>query len=369
MARNWLKGPQLNSQYGSPPAVDELEVSLFGPGFGEAVAAHLGEQAWLLVDSCIDPESGRPATLEYLDSIGVPRKAVRVLVASHWHDDHVRGLADLLHACPNAELQVSSVFRDEEARAFLSTYSGEAAPLLARGTTELFKACRGRERLPFVSQRSNVIDLLLPSLSERVQVTALSPTPSACSATLARMAAYIPTVGDETAIEHAPELSPNEEAVALHIAWGKDAALLGSDVEGTSRYGWADVTADSWCKARTRAALYKVAHHGSKSGDHPTIWSVLLEPKPVAALTPFTLGRHRLPTNADKARLKAQSGSVHITSGASRKPDLSHEHIKRLNQICTGLARANAGFGAVRFRKRRGQPNWRVEYFGDASQL
>jgi len=46
--------------YGVAPAADEIEVTLFGPGYGEAIAVHLGEGAWLLVDSCIDPESKAP---------------------------------------------------------------------------------------------------------------------------------------------------------------------------------------------------------------------------------------------------------------------------------------------------------------------
>lgn len=43
--------------YGAPPAADEIEFSLFGPGYGEAVAVHLGDGTWLLIDSCIDPDS------------------------------------------------------------------------------------------------------------------------------------------------------------------------------------------------------------------------------------------------------------------------------------------------------------------------
>lgn len=356
-------------EYGSPPALDELEISLFGPGFGEAIAVHLGEQTWMLVDSCIDPDAREPATLRYLDSIGVPREAVRVLVASHWHDDHVRGLSTLLRGCANAELQVASIFSDQEAQAFLATYGGSAAPLLARGTTELFEAIGQRKTVPFIKQRSIITELSLPSLGGRVLVTAFSPTHEACASTLARMAAYIPGSRAELPIVHAPDLSPNEEAVAIHIDWDGEAALLGSDLEATGPYGWKAVTSDRWCAGRTRATLYKAAHHGSKSGDHDKVWSTLLKPHPVTGVTPFNLGRHRLPTDADKKRMVARSSSAHITSLSTRRPDLSHEHVKRLSQICTNLAQANAGFGAVRFRKRSGQQDWQVEHFGSAYKL
>ena len=40
MAISWLEAP----------AAGELEVSLFGPGFGEALALHIGAGKWILVD-------------------------------------------------------------------------------------------------------------------------------------------------------------------------------------------------------------------------------------------------------------------------------------------------------------------------------
>lgn len=52
--------------YGAPPAHDELEVSVFGPGYGEAIVIHLGENEWILIDSCIEPESKEPAAIHYL---------------------------------------------------------------------------------------------------------------------------------------------------------------------------------------------------------------------------------------------------------------------------------------------------------------
>jgi hypothetical protein len=355
--------------YGSAPADDEAEISIFGPGFGEAIAVHLGDKAWLLVDSCIDPAAGKPATAAYLDSIGVSTDAVRVVVASHWHDDHVRGLAALLAAYPAAELQVSSVFNDGEALAFLAAYGGTAAPTLTGGTKELFAAIAKRETVSFIHQRSNIAEVALASTGHTVRISAFSPTPGAIAATLARMASYIPQSTVESPIEHAPDLAPNAEAVAIHIDWGDHSALLGSDLEGAGAYGWQAVVSDTWCAGRRRAAAYKVAHHGSKSGDHPSIWQKLLESRPVAALTPFIRGRHRLPTEEDRVRIAAVAGSAHITSGATRKPNLASEQLKRLNQLCVGLARANPGFGAVRLRKSAGQSVWRIEYFGDAAKL
>ena len=100
--------------YGVAPAADEIEVTLFGPGYGEAIAVHLGEGAWLLVDSCIDPESKAPASGTYLEQIGIDAGQVRAIVASHWHDDHVRGISQLAAKYPKADFVISAVFNNKE---------------------------------------------------------------------------------------------------------------------------------------------------------------------------------------------------------------------------------------------------------------
>lgn len=355
--------------YGSGPGPEEIEVALFGPGFGEAIAVHLGERQWLLVDSCLDPETGDPASATYLQRIGVNAGDVRAIVASHWHDDHVRGLSRLVTAFPRAELQISSTFSDEEAVAFVAAYGSNAAPKLTRGTQELFQALQQRDIVYYVHQRSNVLEAELGETGRTVRVAAMAPVPAAFAVSLARLASYLPVAGANQPIGHAPELRPNLEAVVIHIDWGGDAVLLGADLEEHAAYGWTAVIADAWCSQRKHASAYKVAHHGSSSGDVAQIWKSLLSESPVACLTPFNFGRHRLPTEADRRRIRGVTPHAFITSGATTRPDMESEKLKRLGDICTGLSRVNAGFGMLRLRKRIGDGNWKVELFGSAKHL
>ena len=157
--------------YGLPPADDEIEVTLFGPGYGEAIAIHLGEKAWLLVDSCIDPNSNAPASGTYLDRIGIDPGLVRAIIASHWHDDHVRGISRLTESYPDAEFMISAVFNDNDASAFLAAYSGASSAGLARGAKELFSAMKLRDNVSPLLHRSNVLEAVLNGRS--VRVTAL----------------------------------------------------------------------------------------------------------------------------------------------------------------------------------------------------
>jgi len=351
--------------YGTSPAVNEIEVTLFGPGYGEALAVHLGSGAWLLVDSCIDPDANEPASAAYLQQIGVHAAQVRSIVASHWHDDHVGGMSRLAAAYPTAEFVVSTVFNDTEALAFLAAYSGASTFKLSRGTTELHRVIRGRKEVYFVLHRSIVLEDTLAG--RPVRVTAISPLPSAFGRFLAHVAQY--KAHKDAPITHIPDLHPNFEAVALHIDFGNDAVLLGSDLEEHSKFGWSAVLADQWSSNRRPATAYKIAHHGSSTGDHPGIWETLLQSEPLTCLAPYTLAGRRLPTDVDKQRVRSRTRKAFISSGATRRAQMDSHQLKRLGDICKNIGRADGGFGAVRLRKPTGESSWTVELFGQATAL
>jgi len=287
--------------YGHGPSNDEIEVTVFGPGFGEAIAVHLGENNWVLVDSCIDPDRCRPASISYLESIGIPSDRVKAIVASHWHDDHVRGISDVSIAYPNAEFFIPAVFNKKEAAAFLAAYSGHAAPRLTRGASELFKVISGREVVHAAQERTNLLEMSI--LGHIARVTSLSPSSDAMAQSIAHFASYLPK-DSGTPIAHAPELKPNLEAVVVHIDLGHDSILLGSDLEDSGNLGWSALVADRWCGTRPKASVYKIAHHGSMTGHHDLIWTQLLKPAAVVPMTPFNHGRHRLPDTEDRDRIK-----------------------------------------------------------------
>ena len=357
--------------YGTRPAPDEIEVIVFGPGYGEAIALHLGDDTWVLVDSCIDPEAKLPASLQYLKQIGVPADKVHTIVASHWHDDHVRGISALVNACPNAELIISGVFSDKDTFSFLCAYGGASGTELTGGAKELYqsvnaKAQKKDNKLFFAYQRSVLLSQNI--LGYDVLISAFTPTNKAQAISKAHLGQYLPTKVNEP-INHAPDLKPNITSVVLHIKIGQDAILLGSDLENYDECGWESVVNDSVCKQSHVASLYKVAHHGSSNGDHPNIWSQLLSKEPVAVLTPFINGSVNLPTPTDKIRIKSNASAAYISSGASKKPKMENELIKRLSDICTELSPVNSGFGSVRFRKRIGDLKWNVDKFGLAQPL
>lgn len=352
--------------YGNAPTADEVEVIVFGPGFGEAIAVHLGEGHWILIDSCMGEDRNTPAALDYLSAIGVQADQVRIIVASHWHDDHVRGISQVADAYPDADFFIPAVFTNPEALSFLAAYSGVAAPKQTRGAAELYKVVKGRPLIHAAQERSTLLELAV--LGHNVRVTSLSPSAQAFAQSVAHFSQYLPeTVGSP--INHAPELKPNLESVVVHIDLGHDAILLGSDLESTGSSGWSALVADSWCGNRPKAGVYKLAHHGSKTGHHDLIWKNMLKASPHVSMTPFHYGRHRLPETDDIARVKGLSNSAYISSASSKKPDNLNGGMKRLSDICKGLNKVNAGFGAIRMRKKIVESNWSVELFGAAQPI
>jgi len=81
----------------------DIEISFFGPGIGECIVSHLGNNQWMIVDSCLDPSTRAPIALQYLNQKGVNVATdVKLFLISHWHDDHISGASEVLRACKSA---------------------------------------------------------------------------------------------------------------------------------------------------------------------------------------------------------------------------------------------------------------------------
>lgn len=134
------------------PSADEIEVSFFGPGFGESIVIHAGDDNWIVVDSCIDAPSSRPAALAYLEEIGVdPSTAVKLILTTHWHDDHIGGMSELVKTCLSAKFACSMALTRRE---FIEVATVYTTRPLVRGTSgvteirETFETLKKRHQVP-----------------------------------------------------------------------------------------------------------------------------------------------------------------------------------------------------------------------------
>jgi glyoxylase-like metal-dependent hydrolase (beta-lactamase superfamily II) len=97
------------------PEINEFEIVLFGSGRGESILIHIGNNEWLIVDSCIDRETRLPCALKYLDSINVDASTQVIgVVITHWHDDHINGVSQIVKKCIAADFFLSAALMSSQ---------------------------------------------------------------------------------------------------------------------------------------------------------------------------------------------------------------------------------------------------------------
>lgn len=97
------------------PASNEFELTVFGPGCGECLVLHCGDQNWCVIDSCRYPKQSHPIALQYFEKLGIdPMTAVRSILVTHWHDDHIQGIASLVRRCSQARFNISGALHSEQ---------------------------------------------------------------------------------------------------------------------------------------------------------------------------------------------------------------------------------------------------------------
>ena len=164
------------------PDADQFEITLIGTGggYGETIIIHIGRNQWVIVDSCKDPNTGIVLALDYLNAIGVKLKTqVKLVVCTHWDDDHIRGLGSVLRDCENAKFCISSV---SDRKKFLQLVSLDFEKLDKVGSVTSSKELM--ECLNLVELRDSVIlkasqDKMLLSTAlgqESIEIFALSPS-------------------------------------------------------------------------------------------------------------------------------------------------------------------------------------------------
>jgi hypothetical protein len=83
--------------------------------------------------------------------------------------------------------------------------------------------------------------------------------------------------------------------------------------------GW-NAVFENDMKPKGKALFYKIAHHGAESSHHDGIWKNLLEKDHIACLTPFQLGKNKIPTEKDVERIISYTSDAYSTA-AFQKPN------------------------------------------------
>lgn len=363
----------------TPPAPDEIELSVFGPGLGESVLTHIGNGKWIVVDSCLDCESGRPSALQYLENIQVnPATAVKLVVATHWHDDHIKGLGELLRTCKSAEFACSGALGTRDFLQLIEAYRTSAKPVRDFSGLKEF----GEVIQELQSRKESHTRLAAPrfaiensciwqDIDSKWQVVSLSPSSASFLQAQVDIHNYLTTLtGSKQSL--IPKIH-NHFSVVLWVTNGVTSLLFGADLEetGDRSRGWSAVLASNR-KPQGKASAFKIPHHGSPNGHLVSVWHDMLEPSPLSIVTPWVRGGRHLPSKADLQRIIGFTQFGFATAPPSsrtpQKPRPS-EVEKRMRKTVKFIKEVNYLGGHVRARASMtasGSSSWNVNLFGSA---
>jgi hypothetical protein len=372
--RSWTTFSTLPN-WTSPPSPETPEVSLFGTGYGESVVVHLGGGEWLIVDSCEHPDSGVVAAKSYLDAVGVARDAVRVVLITHWDDDHIRGASCLARHYRACEVACSSAQTTDE---FKTLYGQllEAGAIGAHGPgiRELRAVLAELARRPSGGAGPRKVTAVGPhqTLWQRVEagavvaeVRSLSPSADSVERAIRALVRQTPGMGTPPRSTFSDR---NWASVAVSVRVGESHILLGADLENTAGAGRAwRVLTTSEKRIPGLAEVFKVPHHGSDDADEPDVWTTMLAPNPTALLTPFAQGQKPRPQPADVARLCTRTTDLHQAGALPTSPAHFRNPVGRIQTDSTISFQREGKMGHVRLRL--SDDGVEVEHFGSAARL
>lgn len=368
--------------FGRPPRSNEFELTLFGNGYGESVLLHMGDNKWIIVDSCVNPWTQKVAPLEYLETLNVDaEKCVAMVVVSHWHDDHIKGAHQICRMCENARFAFSNAMHQRDFFRFVNvvnqrpvySYAGKSADEIMRILGALGERIEKSGEHPHIWASSDKIlytDRLDVNGIE-AKMVALSPSDHAVTAALIEIAELIPRANTEIRVQSA--INPNLFAIALWISIGEIRVLLGSDLEeGAHPRGAWSVIANSENKPAGKADAFKVPHHGSQNAHCDQVYDKMLTDRHISVLTPFAHGNIILPKKSDVQRLKKQKCSaVYMACNASSKRTKTHSAVEKTLNESTKSRKTLGSFGHVTLRKAISsrKDNWQIITEGHAHEL
>ena len=352
---------------GVPPKHNVMEVTLVGPGYGECILLHIGNGSWVIVDSCIGADS-RPAELAYLHDMGLdPPEVVHLIVTTHWHDDHIRGIGELVEVCDDAIFCCASALRKQEFLAMMDSIASRPMSQVGSGMQELYKVrslLEERSAKPVFAIANRRI-----FSRDGCEIWSLSPFDKEVDSFLQEIDHLRPQ--ERETKRRTPTLTPNKIAVVLLIKVGDTAILLGSDLEGR---GWLDILA-AHERPDCKASIFKVPHHGSQNAHEDRVWSEMLHSEPIAAITPWRKGGRSLPTKSDVKRILSFTRKAYSTAPfdiPSPKPARRRNRTveKTIREASKRINRVAPSPGMIRLRRRFGsQLDWDIETFAPACQL
>jgi len=300
-------------------ASEALEIHVFGAGKGESVVLAWPGNRWGVVD-CYARSLGDPSsnpTLQFLRSRGVSE--LEFLCLTHPHDDHFRGMSQLLRelkvryfwrfpTLSSRDLRNLGRYLLTDAARSDDGESIESANDFVR-TMTLVRERRENKQLSqkMVNGHQQLYPVPFDSFAD-FQIWSFAPDGNQLGHYEEALTASFSA--DGRLRPNVPQVSHNDISAGLIVVFGKTRILLGGDIE---KAAWTDIRPQH-SREHFFVEAVKVPHHGSETGFVPGLWADLAgKGKPIAVITPYH--RFKLPKKEALQHIAEHTSKIMLTCG------------------------------------------------------
>lgn len=260
---------------------------VLGRGVGECILVELSENEWMVVDCFKTPETKKPAPLEYFETIGLdPKEVIKKILITHFHDDHVQGMSDLIDIAENADIYLPSALTLNEAAEYY------AKQQVSNGFQELSGIAEFGRILDVLYKNNRKVTSVKHSMvlynANGHMLSALSPSEKDCTEAANAFIALASSIQDASRVG---KQHPNNHCITLNMQCNvtNHSALLGSDLEISTdpNSGWDAAVSGTMAPKAKKVDIFKIPHHGSENGYHPYTVTELLSEDVISVVTTF----------------------------------------------------------------------------------
>jgi len=310
------------------PKESHLSIFLIGCGYGESIVLKWGNDRFGVVD-CYSHRTGESdfpkisnPTISLLKKLNASQ--LEFLAVTHPHEDHVRGLVDLMKNFGDGrKIKQYILFPSFDSASLYNLNLGIAKLRLRTSFEQLFdepagtsanefnKFCRMLRNLGHgiddKIRRCNSIDDV--ELGDGLKLKSLGPGEKFQN----RYGRHLNESLENLSSKGIKSIDHNMICPIFLFSFGKSGILLGADRE---RGPWKDCL-DNLKKfvKGLKVKFVKVSHHGSSNGYCEGLYGCLT-PKFIAGLTPFDRTSNPLPQRVGLLALMDYAKTVHVTNAA-----------------------------------------------------
>ncbi len=294
-----------------------VKVVVLGRGTGESILVEYEENSWLVIDSFRHPKSNAPIAAWYLQSIGLkPYEVVKKIIITHFHQDHISGMKDLIERCdPTTPVYISQALTADEAIKYYITLDEAQSGDKVSGVSEITKILtylHTNSRRPHPLKQDETI-----FRNSDIDLIALSPSNYDIQEANLKFAKLLHET-DKDAAPMAPRENPNNYCVVINLDLknvGKS-AIFGADLETNTHpeSGWNSVSTSVLSPTNGTVNFFKISHHGSITGYHQNFWSSKVELDALSVITTFEKSKSPLPTRACVQMYKQHTNKLFCTT-------------------------------------------------------